>query len=134
MGFRQGGYCYVWSAEPSKTGRTTKVRISMGKMNKETGVFEQDFSGFCTFIGKAHEMAQDLHPRDRIKLLECDVCSSYDREKKKEYVNYKVFNFEMADGNGTYGTKHGDMEAASVKKKTAFEVDCGEPDDSSAPF
>lgn len=132
MGFRQGGYCYVWSTEPSKTGKTTKVRMSSGRVNKETNQFEQDFSGFCTFIGKANEMARGLRPKDRIKLLACDVCTKYEQAKQKEYVNYKVFDFEMADNNGS--GNYGNSGAEVSKKKTAFEVDDGEPDKVTCPF
>ncbi len=121
MGFRQNGFCSVWSTEESKSGNTTRVRLSSSRKNKMTDQYEQDFSGFCTLIGKAHEMAKNLQPKDRIKILECDVGTSYDKEKQKEYVNYKVFDFEMADGN-TPGGKSGSG------KKPAFEVDAGEPD------
>lgn len=132
MGFRQNGFCSVWSAEPSKTGKTTRVRLSSSRKNKATGEYEQDFSGFCTFIGKAHEMAQNLQPKDRIKILECDVGTTYDKENNKEYVNYKVFEFEMANGNSSNsgGSKTG------TKKKAPLSVDDGEveSDDSELPF
>ncbi len=132
MGFRQNGFCSVWSTEPSKSGSTTRVRLSSSRKNKATGEYEQDFSGFCTFIGKAHDMAQNLRPKDRIKILECDVGTTYDKEKQKEYVNYKVFDFEMADGS----TPNGSGSQSGSKKKPAFSVDDGEVDvdDSNFPF
>ena len=121
MGFRQNGFCSVWSTEVSKSGNTTRVRLSSSRKNKMTDQYEQDFSGFCTFIGKAHEMAKNLKPKDRIKILECDVGTSYDKEKQKEYVNYKVFDFEMADGSAPGGS-------GGSGKKQPFTVDDGEPD------
>lgn len=121
MGFRQNGFCSVWSTEVSKSGNTTRVRLSSSRKNKMTDQYEQDFSGFCTFIGKAHEMAKNLKPKDRIKILECDVGTSYDKEKQKEYVNYKVFDFEMADGSAPGGS-------GGSSKKQPFSVDDGEPD------
>ncbi len=132
MGFRQNGFCSVWSTEPSKSGSTTRVRLSSSRKNKVTGEYEQDFSGFCTFIGRAHDMAQNLRPKDRIKILECDVGTTYDKEKQKEYVNYKVFDFEMADGSAP----NGDGSQSGSKKKPAFSVDDGEvdADDSNLPF
>lgn len=123
MGFRQNGFCSVWSTEQSKTGKTTRVRLSSSRKNQMTGEYEQDFSGFCTFIGKAHDMAQNLQPKDRIKILECDVSTTYDKEKQKEYVNYKVFDFEMADGS----SPNGSSGKQSPKKKSAFDEE-GEND------
>lgn len=128
MGFRQGGYMTVWSAEPSKSGSTTRVRLSSSRKNKKTDEYEQDFSGFCTFIGPAHEMAAKLKEKDRIKILECDVGTTYDKEKKVEYVNYKVFGFEMADGSAPTATN-----AAPAKKKAALAEE-GEVDEDDLPF
>ncbi len=122
MGFHQGGYCHVWSVESGKTGKITKVRLSSSRKNKQTDEYEQDFSGFCTFIGKANEKARGLKERDRIKILECDVSTNYDREKQKEYVNYKVFDFEMAGG----GTPTSGGKSSGSGRKTAFEADDGE--------
>ncbi len=115
----------VWSTELSKSGNTTRVRLSSSRKNKMTGEWEQDFSGFCTFIGKAHEMAKSLQAKDRIKILECDVGTTYNKEQQKEYVNYKVFDFEMADGS----TPGGAAKSGGGKKKPAFSVDDGEVDD-----
>lgn len=129
MGFRQGGYMTVWSAEPSKTGNTTRVRLSSSRKNKKTDEYEQDFSGFCTFIGDAHEAAKYLKEKDRIKILECDVGTTYDKEKKTEYVNYKVFGFEMADGSSPVAGK----AATKTAKKTAF-ADEGEVAEDDLPF
>lgn len=98
MGFRQGGFMTVWSTELSPKGNTTKVRLSSSRKNRMTGEYEQDFSGFCTFIGNAHSKASQLKPRDRIKLGECDVSTTYHKDTKTEYVNYAVFDFEMANG------------------------------------
>jgi len=122
MGFRQGGYCSVWSVEPGRTGNITKVRLSSSRKNKQTDEYEQDFSGFCTFIGKANEKARGLKEKDRIKILECDVSTNYDKEKKKEYVNYKVFDFEMSGG----GAPTSEKKSGKSGRKTAFEADDGE--------
>ena len=130
MGFRQNGYCSVWSVEPSQSGTTTRVRLSSSRKNKQTGEYEQDFSGFCTFIGKAHEMAQNLKKKDRIKILECDVGTTYNKEKKVEYVNYKVFSFEMADGS----TPTADTPAHAAPKKKAALAEEGEVEEDDLPF
>lgn len=133
MGFRQDGFMTVWSVEPSKSGNTTRVRLSSSRKNKNTDEWEQDFSGFCTFIGDAHKAAAKLKERDRIKILECDVGTTYNKEKKIEYVNYKVFDFEMADGGKPSGnTKQGKADNASGKR-SAFDEE-GDVTDDRLPF
>ena len=129
MGFRQNGYMTVWSTEPSTSSNTTKVRLSSSRKNKKTGEYEQDFSGFCTFIGKAHDMAAELKAKDRIMIVECDVSTSYNKEKKVEYVNYKVFDFTMADGS-TPTT----VTETPAKKKTAPLAEEGEVEEDDLPF
>lgn len=94
MGFRPKAFATVWGVEPGK-GNFTKVRLSVSRKNKD-GEYEQDFAGFCTFIGTAHAKAAKLKERDRIQLGDTDVSTTYDSVKKKEYVNYKVFDFEYA--------------------------------------
>ena len=96
MGFRKDSWATVWSVEPGK-GNFTKVRLSVSRKNKETGMYEQDFSGFCMFIGTAHAMASRLKERDRIQLGDIDVTTTFSKEHNKEFVDYKVFSFKMQD-------------------------------------
>ena len=133
MGFRQDGFMTVWSVEPSKSGNTTRVRLSSSRKNKNTDEWEQDFSGFCTFIGEAHKAAARLKERDRIKILECDVGTTYNKEKKTEYVNYKVFDFEMADGGKPAGNAKQCKTGKASGKHTAFDEE-GEVGDDRLPF
>lgn len=130
MGFRQGSYMSCWSVEPNDAGTTTRVRLSSSRKNKVSGEYEQDFSGFCTFIGKANEMAAGLQERDRIKILECDVTTNYNKEKGREYVNYKVFDFVMADGS----TPTTDKPAKVSPKKQAPLAEEGEVEEDDLPF
>lgn len=87
MGFRKDSYATVWSVE-AKTPSVTKVRISISKKNKQTGEYEQDFSGFVNFCGTAASNALKLREKDRIKLGDVDVTTWYNKEKKIEYTNY----------------------------------------------
>lgn len=121
MGFRNGAFATVWSVEPGK-GNFSKVRLSVSRKNKD-GQYEQDFAGFCTFIGQAHAKADRLRKRDRIKLGEVDVSNPYDKEKQKEYINYKVFDFEMAD-----------TETSSASTPVSGNPAEGENDEDEAPF
>lgn len=121
MGFKQGAYCTIWSVEPGK-GNFTKVRLSVSRKAQD-GQYEQDFAGFCTFISQAHAKAARLKERDRIKLGDVDVSTFYDKEKGKEYVNYKVFDFEMADAINSSESS----SAQVASNPTEGENDEGEP-------
>lgn len=125
MGFRKNSYATVWSVEDGR-GNTTKVRLSISKKNRETGEYEQDFAGFCTFIGTAKAKAEKLKPKDRIKLGDVDVSNWYNKEKGVEYVSYKVFDFETENefsGNG-----------ANVKNTPNYDDASFDGEDDGLPF
>lgn len=104
MGFRTGAYAKVWEVSPM-SDTSTKVRLSVSRKNKQTGEYEQDFSGFVLCIGTAAARnAARLKEGARIKLGDCDVTTKYDAQKKVTYTNYKLFSFENADGNGSSET------------------------------
>lgn len=99
-GFRNGSWATCWQTETGQ-GKYVKGRISISRKNKETGEYEDEFSGFVMFIGEARAKAEHLKERDRIKLGDVDVTRRYDKEKNKEYYNFKVFSFETeAEANG----------------------------------
>lgn len=125
MGFRKDAWATVWSVEEGR-GNSLKVRLSVSKKNKDSGEYEQDFSGFCTFIGSAKIKGEKLQKKDRIKLGDVDVSTRYDKEKKQEYVNYKVFDFTTADD---------DEPSSAVSADTSVSADTGETDtEESDPF
>ena len=58
-----------------------------------------------------------------------EAYDAYDKEKKVEYVNYKVFGFEMADGS----TPAAGTTAPAPKKKAALAEE-GEVEEDDLPF
>ena len=122
MGFRKGSYATVWSVE-SISNTMTKGRISIDRKNRNTDQYEQDFGGFVDFVGTAAaHKALSLKERDRIKLGDVDVTNRYDKEKKKEYTNYKVFDFDIE-------TRDGSGSAPARETTRAASVYDGEPQD-----
>ena len=94
MGFKQGAYAKIWSVEPGESGKYVKSRVSVSRKNKETGVYEQEFSEFVTFIGEANVKARNsLKEGDRIKLGSTDVTTRYDKATKKQFTNFLVFSY-----------------------------------------
>lgn len=131
MGFRTGAYAKVWSVEP-KLDTVTQLRISVARKNRDSGEYEQDFSGFVAVIGTAAaKKASLLKEGDTIVLGDTDVTTTYDKEKKKGYTDYKLFSFEKPDDGGK-------EQKAPAKKSNVKEVDSGEveapEDDHDLPF
>ena len=107
MGFRNEGYATVWSTEKISDG-VTKVRISTSRKNKDTNEYEQDFSGFVRFVGRGvAARALALHEKDRIKLGKVEVTTTYNKEKKTEYINYTCFEFEEVTSNNSSNSSGG---------------------------
>lgn len=96
MGFSNGAYATVWSSEEGK-GKFMMVRLSISRKNQETGSYEEEFSEYCMFIGKARAKAAALKERDRIQLTNTDVTRRWDKEKNKAYYTFKVFDFKDKD-------------------------------------
>ena len=95
MGFHNDGYATVWQVD-GKSRTMTTVRLTTSKKDRDTGTYVQDFSGFVAFVGADNAAkALELHEKDRIKLGYVDVSTKYDKEKKKEFVNYTCFGFEL---------------------------------------
>ena len=125
MGFRTGAFAKVWEVKPF-SDTSVKLRLSVSRKNKQTGEYEQDFSGFVNAVGTAAaKKAASLKEGDRIKIGDVDVTTKYDAEKKTTYTNFKMFSFELDDGASA--PKSGNTEPQPS-------VDSGEVDDSRLPF
>ena len=136
MGFRKDAWASVWSVEEGR-GNTMKVRISTSRKKKDSDEYEQDFSGFCTFIGTAKAKAEKLKPKDRIKLGDVDVTTWYNKEKGVEYVTYKVFDFETSNGSDSSNAPAKSTKSTkSAKKSSGLEdtVEDGDVEEDNLPF
>lgn len=120
MGFRKDAWAKIWSVERGE--RSTKVRLSISKKNKQTEQYEQDFSGFVTLAGTAHRDGANLKEGDRIKIGDCDVTNRYDKEQKKEYTNFVVYSFE----NGDVQNNTADPKPAAAPVSIADDEDDGD--------
>lgn len=124
MGFRTGAYAKIWEVTPM-SDTNTKVRLSISRKNKQSGEYEQDFSGYVLCIGTANaQKAAKLHNGSKIKIGDCDVTTKYDPQKKIAYTNFKIFSFEDEESSNT-------SDNAVAQQP---EVDDGEIDDSRLPF
>lgn len=115
MGFRTGSYAKVWDVTPVSDVRT-KLRITTSKKNKQTGEYEQDFSGFVSVFGTASAAdAAKLIKGDMIVLKDVDVTNRYDKEAKKEYTNFNVYTFERYVRGETNGAYSNNVDSNNVE-------------------
>ena len=100
MGFRTGSYATVWEIKPVRDN-VTRLRISTSRKDKETGEYVQDFGGYVSCLGTGcASKAARLSVKDRIKLGDIDVSTSYDKVKDIRYTNFNVFSFDIESENG----------------------------------
>lgn len=133
MGFKNGAYAKVWEVVPPQEGKKTyRVRLSISRKDKLSGEYEQDFSGYVSFIGKAAALAKEkLTKGSRVKLLETDVASAYNKEKKEAAYYFKVFDAELADSGSTSPTTETDYPFdldAGVESAAEEPVEGGDKD------
>ena len=99
MGFRTGAWAKVWEIEP-KSSTWVKGRVSISRKNRQTGEYEQDFSGFVDFTGTAcASKAETIQAGDTIKLGDIDVVRVWNKDQQKEYINYKIFSFDFDEND-----------------------------------
>ena len=122
MGFRTGAYAKIWEVQP-KSETLVSARVSISRKNTKTGEYEDDFSGFISFVGTAcAKKAAGLNKDDRIKLGDVDVSRTYDKVKNTNYINFKVFSFDPADSAG------------KPAQAAVPDVDSGEVEEPELPF
>ena len=96
--FSNNTYAKLWKIEKVKDKNYYQGQISTSRKN-QNGEYETDFSAsFVRFVGDAAKTAEKLNDGDRIRIINCGVTNSYDKEKKVTYTNYIIFECENANG------------------------------------
>lgn len=102
------GYAKLWDLKPSDNGKYTLGQLSSThpatdyEKQHGAGDYVVDFSkSFVRFINKAHNKAQKLQGNERINITSATIQCIYSKEKQKEYTNLTIFDFEVADSNGS---------------------------------
>lgn len=97
MNITINSYVKVWEVKAGRTG-FVDARVSTQRKNKD-GEYKQDFSGYMSFwAGKDGTATKDLVAGCSIKPgAKATEESRYDKEKKREYRNILVFEFEVAE-------------------------------------
>lgn len=121
MGFRSGAKATVWEVRDGFQPNTKSVKITIRRKNKD-GEWVNDFKGFCTFINSAAQKAENLKEKDHIVLKGCDVSNWWNKEKEKEYITFKVFDFEISEQQNNTATND------NYSESNTFEGDIDDDD------
>ena len=89
----KGCVATLWKVE--HLDKYTKAQISTSKLNEQTNKWETDFSAFAFFVGRARNVVKDLKEKDRVKITEFSVTTSYSKEKNTNYTNFTVWDCEI---------------------------------------
>lgn len=129
MGFRKNAFAIVFDVSEGKNN-TASVRLAISRKRKDTEppVYDQEFGGYCTFIGNAKAKAEKLKEKDRIRLGEVDVTNWYNKEKGETYTTFKVFDFEFCDDIKSTS------DTTKESKVAEDNTEEGEPDEERLPF
>lgn len=132
MGFANGRYATAWTDRNTNKvlnifEKYAEVQLTTSK-KKQDGTYETDFSGRCRFVGKSFEKIRrlDLREKDRLKLLEVEVCNRYDKEKKTTYNTYIVWDFEMVE-NRQPTAPQTEVVGGGRKMQAIGDIDCELP-------
>ncbi len=126
MGFRDGAYCKLWKLKTDRKFPDGQITIS--RKNKDTGEYVTDYQGFVSFVGAAAEKVVKLKEGARFQIKGCDVSRTYDKEKGREYINFRIFDLESQDedksqeqaSTGTKAKKNDDnMSVAELEARLA---------------
>lgn len=100
------------------SGRSTKVRASNSRKNKDTGEYDTEWSGYITFAGDAHRKLRSVGLKEKVQIIDCDVTTKYDEVKRIQYTNYMVWDIAVGEPkdnapvsksyNSEYGISDGD--------------------------
>ena len=131
MGFRVNAICKVWQIMP-KSDVNTQLRVSTSRKNKQTGNYDQDFSGFVSCVGAAAaKKAAKLNEGARIQIKECEVTTNYNKDKNITYTNFAIYDF-LAEGEEGFGERGNSVKKDDPEPKKP--VDDGEPEEPNLPF
>ena len=96
MGLRGNRNISIWKFEDK--GNHGVVEISTSRRNKETEKYETDFSAkFVRVIGTALDKLRAMPDAKRVKLVDFEVTSRWDKEKEQRYTNYTIFDIDPVE-------------------------------------
>lgn len=111
--FSNNAYMKIWEVRENE-GRVSAIMSSSKKKVDKAGnpvldangkqVYEQDWSGWASFVGKAKDVGKTLTDQSRIQIISCGVTNSYNKETKETGTYYTIFECKDVTGQTGDGT------------------------------
>lgn len=121
--FSNNSYMKVWDVSASKSGKYYVVEMSSNRKNQD-GEYVRDFSSkFVRFVGKAKEKINSIEKGSVIQIKSCGVENSYNKEEKKEYTTYLVFDFDLANTDRNQASNKGTKPKSKKSVDTDYDYD-----------
>lgn len=124
MGFRSGCYARIWDKQVFDN--FTKCRVTTGRKKQGSDEYVNDFSGYVSFIGEAHNFVRDINiPKSKdgktsagttLRLIDIDVTTNYVPDKNGSgkgttYTNFVVYKCELPDNNSGGNSRSGNSNS-----------------------
>lgn len=110
--FSNGSYLKIWE-EKRASDKYADVRATTSRKNAN-GEYEQDFNGFVRLAGKAFTQYKNAGDKPSLKIARCGVTQTYDKDKKTNFTNFLVFEFEDGGNTTSNNGSSKPAQAASV--------------------
>ena len=104
--FADGKFAKIWKIYPKDKAEQNYTDVQLSTSKKGKNGFETDFNDNARLIGEAHKKAAELEANDRIKITSCGVSNYYNKESRKKYYTFCIFDFsfvndqKQAESNG----------------------------------
>lgn len=124
MGFRDGAFCKLWKLDTD--GKYPQGQISISRKDKESGEYVDDFSGYVSFIGDAATAIKKIPMQGRFKIKGCDVSRVWNKEKQREFINFRVFDLEEVTSGAPSPASNNQQKARGSTKKQGNDMSVAE--------
>ena len=115
MGFRTGAYAKIWELKDQKFGK--QAQISISKKKKDSDEYVQEFSGW---VNLSQAVADQVQTGDRIRIGDCDVKNSYNKEKQQTYTNFYIYSVYDDDASSPMSPQKEDFEEVEDDAELPF--------------
>ena len=99
-------YAKAW--EVTHLEKYTKAQLSTSE-KKQDGTYENS-KWFVNFVGKCSELAKTLQNGDTVTINKAKLTNLYNKEHKKSYLNFVVFDFEITQSKAKKEDDFSDFE------------------------